>query len=161
VDIQQAFLGRLNRSRAQLSAGEAVQTIQRDESGIWTVRTSGRDITSERLLLTTGGQSYPGCGTTGDGYRWTTSLGHKIVSPKPALVPLQINLPWVHGLKGVTLPDVEVGVIDPGRLGKQQVIAKNRGSFLFTHFGCSGPSVLNVSGAVSAYPVPSGLQLRC
>jgi len=162
VDIQQAFLGRLQRSQALLHAGEGVRAVQRDaETALWTVTTAERQMTSGRLLLTTGGQSFPGCGTTGDGYHWTGRLGHTIVAPRPALVPLTWQVAWATGLQGVTLPDVEVAVVDPALPGKEQILARCRGSFLFTHFGGSGPAVLNVSRAVTGHPHPGSLRLRC
>ena len=56
------------------------------------------------VILTTGGQSYPGSGTTGDGYAFAAAFGHTIVPPRPSLVPLKVDAPWVAGLRGVTLP---------------------------------------------------------
>jgi predicted Rossmann fold flavoprotein len=162
VDIQQAFLGRLRRSGALLSTGEGVRNVAQDrESRTWSIETSLRRVTTDRLLLTSGGQSYPGCGTTGDAYRWARELGHSIAVPRPALVPLVIQLPWLNGLQGVTLPDVEVAVISTAAPEKQKSLAKSRQSFLFTHFGCSGPAVLNVSRAVTEFENLGLLRLRC
>ena len=59
---------------------------------------------SGSVILTTGGQSYPGSGTTGDGYGFAAQLGHTIVPPRPALVPITVAVPWVAELRGVTLP---------------------------------------------------------
>ena len=56
--------------------------------------------------MAVGGQSYPGCGTTGDGYAIARRFGHTIVEPRPALVPIRVEADWVAGLKGLTLPDV-------------------------------------------------------
>jgi predicted Rossmann fold flavoprotein len=162
VDIQQAFLGRLKRSGALLSTGEGVRNLARDgESSVWSIETSVRGITAERLLLTSGGQSYPGCGTTGDGYRWTRELGHSIVTPRPALVPLLVQLPWLNALQGITIPDVEVSVFDLASSQKQKPLAKSRQSFLFTHFGCSGPAALNVSRVVTEFEKLEQLRLHC
>jgi predicted Rossmann fold flavoprotein len=160
VDIQQAFLGRLHRSRALLSAGEGVTAIDSDPAtGFWRISTIQRQLTASRLLLCSGGQSYPGCGTTGDGYRWCAEWGHTIVTPRPALVPLRVNVRWVQDLSGVTIPDVDLSVIDG--VAAAVPLARSRASFLFTHFGCSGPAPLNVSRAVTAHPQPGTLRLRC
>jgi len=106
VDIQQAFVYRLLRSGATMALGEAVQRLERDNTtGQWTVHTNKRQLSSSRLMITTGGQSYPGCGTTGDGYRWLAELGHTIVTPRPALVPLTWQVPWANALQGITMPD--------------------------------------------------------
>ena len=74
--------------------------------------TPQRPIEATKVILATGGQSYPACGTTGDGYRWAAALGHRIVPPHTALVPVTSHAPWVRALQGITLPDVVVEVID-------------------------------------------------
>lgn len=163
VDIQQAFVYRLMRSGAQLQLREAVQRLERDSaSGQWTVHTQSRSMTTDRLLITTGGQSYPGCGTTGDAYRWLAELGHTIVPPRPALVPLTWQVPWANALAGITIPDADVAVVDLSKTTvKQQILHRSQSSFLFTHVGGSGPAVLNVSRAFTGYPQPDQLRLRC
>src|SRR5207249_1198544 len=100
-------------------------------------------------------QSYPGSGTTGDGYTLAARLGHTIVPPRPALVPITVSVPWVAELRGVTLPDVAIRVLDGDR-----AIASRRGSLLFAHFGLSGPVVLDVSRAVSGHLKPASLHLE-
>jgi predicted flavoprotein YhiN len=120
--------------------------------------TSKRSFEAEKVVLTTGGQSYPACGTTGDGYRFAAALGHRIVLPHTALVPITSHAPWVLALQGITLPDVFVQVINVGD-GKK--LANSRGALLFAHFGVTGPVVLDVSHAVSAAPQPDALALRC
>jgi predicted Rossmann fold flavoprotein len=104
------------------------------------------------VILTTGGKSYPGSGTTGDGYDFTARLGHTIVPPRPALVPLTVAGPWVAGLRGVTIPDAVVRILD-----NERCLAQRRGSLLFAHFGLSGPVVLDVSRVVSGHPKPHTL----
>jgi predicted Rossmann fold flavoprotein len=116
-------------------------------------------IRTTRVILTTGGQSYPGCGTTGDGYTFAARLGHTIVPPRPALVPITVNVPWVADLRGLTLPDVCVKVIEPGG-GSKTTLAARQGSLLFAHFGLSGPVILDVSRVVSGHPNPTALQLE-
>ena len=111
---------------------------------------------SASVIWATGGQSYPACGTTGDGYRWAAALGHRIVPPRPALVPVTSHAPWVLSLQGITLPDVVVRVVDADRC-----LAESRGALLFAHFGVTGPAVMDVSHAVSGSGRPSELVLRC
>jgi len=122
--------------------------------------TSRQSIESGKVILATGGQSYPACGTTGDGYGWATALGHRIVPPRTALVPITSHAAWVLALQGITLPDVSLKVMDPGG-EKELCLADRRGAMLFTHFGVSGPVVLDVSHAVSGHPRPAALLLRC
>ncbi len=170
ADVLNALLERLNRSGAELALDEAVIDVERSEHG-FRVETARRALECEKLVVTTGGKSYPGCGTTGDGYRWLTALGHSIRRPRPALVPLTSDESWIHDLAGVTIPDVLLRVMDPAaaqsagprkrRRGglPSGVLIERRGSLLFTHFGLSGPAALDVSRAVTAADDPRSLVL--
>lgn len=150
VDVADAVRRMLERTGAKLCLEYPVEKIDRTDDG-FIVRTSSGNFSAEKLVLTTGGQSYPGCGTTGDGYAWAKALGHKIIPPRPALVPLLSETPWVNALSGVTVPDVGVKVVE-GENVQAKPQAAGRGSFLFTHFGLSGPVVMDVSRAVTANP---------
>jgi predicted Rossmann fold flavoprotein len=154
TDVLDALLRRLQRSGATLALGEPVLDLRTSEAGM-TVTTALRTLLARRVVLTTGGQSYPGSGTTGDGYRLATQLGHTIVTPRPALAPVTVNAPWVGDLRGITIPDAAARVLDG-----QKVLASRRGSLLFAHFGLSGPVVLDVSRFVSGSDHPEALQLE-
>ncbi|HWB12332.1 MAG TPA: NAD(P)/FAD-dependent oxidoreductase [Pirellulales bacterium] len=175
ADILQALLARLHRSGCTLALEERLVDAEKIEGGFLAV-TSKRRLTTDKLLITTGGQSYPGSGTTGDGYRWAAALGHSIVPPRPALTPITTDAAWVRNLKGVTIPDVLVQVIETrppeelqagqaksGRIKRRKPgpLAERRGSFLFTHFGLSGPVALDVSRVVSGHARPRSLVLVC
>ena len=169
VDVLNALLRRLHRSGAQLALDEPVTGVAAEPER-FLVTTSRRTLACRKLIITTGGKSYPGCGTRGDGYEWLTKLGHTIRRPRPALVPLTSDVTWVRNLSGVTIEDVRLQVIDPERAetaaGKRRrtglppgVLIERRGSLLFTHFGLSGPVVLDVSRAVTAAADPRKLIL--
>ncbi|MCL2640217.1 MAG: NAD(P)/FAD-dependent oxidoreductase [Phycisphaerales bacterium] len=96
--------------------------------------------TANQLLLATGGMSHPRMGTTGDGYRFAQSLGHSIITPRPAIVALLTQDEWPKSLQGLAVQDVEVK-LPPHR--KWARVSK--GDLLFTHFGLSGPAILNPS----------------
>jgi hypothetical protein len=165
VDVVEALRRMLERSGAELRLDEPVVSIERAGDG-FSISTPRGELQTEKIVLTSGGQSYPGCGTTGEGYAWAKQLGHKIVPPRPALVPLLSDAPWVHELSGVTVPDVLVRIVDANvSEAKQQPAAKplaeRRGSFLFTHFGLSGPVVMDVSRAVTARPDAGAWQAVC
>ena len=134
-----------------MSLGEPLVQIDRDGDG-WRLTTPRRSIEAQRIVLTTGGQSYPGSGTTGDGYRFAAQFGHTIVAPRPALVPLTTTAPWVLDLRGVTLTDVTLRVLEEGR-----PLAIRRSSLLFAHFGLTGPAALDVSRVVSGHARPGNL----
>jgi predicted Rossmann fold flavoprotein len=169
LDVLDALLRRFHRSGAELAIEEPVDAIEQVTEG-FVLTTPSQKIRCEKLILTTGGKSYPGCGTTGDGYRWLAELGHTIRRPRPALVPLMSDESWVRDLKGITVPDVLLRVVDPNceqpPKGKRRrsglppgVLIERRGSMLFTHFGLSGPVVLDVSRAITAAAEPQKLLL--
>lgn len=186
ADVLGALLRRLERSGCVLAAGEPVTSIERD-AGCFRITTQQRELTAAALAITTGGCSYPGCGTTGEGYQWGAKFGHSINPARPALVPVETNLAWVHDLTGITVPDVLVTVeqrktthnalksdganaashlhlpTEPAERTARPLrpLASRRGSFLFTHFGLSGPAVLDVSRAITGHPQPATLALVC
>ena len=182
ADVLDALLNRFRRSGAELALGQPLRTLQRTDAG-FRLQTPDQILETRHVVLTTGGQSYPGCGTTGDGYVWAAELGHTIIPPRPALTPVTTDLDWIRSLRGITIPDVLVQVLtgteaasastpmvgqreasSPGRKTRGRPagsLASARGSFLFTHFGLSGPPVLDVSRVISQHPTPRALQLVC
>jgi len=154
ADVLDALLRRLHRSGAVLALDEPLREL-RWADGRFAVATPRRVLSAPRVILTTGGQSYPGSGTTGDGYGIAAQFGHAIVPPRPALVPVRVAARWVAGLRGVTLPDVGLRVLEGSK-----VLGRERGSLLFAHFGLSGPAVLDVSRIVSRHPHPASLALE-
>lgn len=100
-------------------------------------------IKTGKVILATGGLSYPRTGSTGDGYKMAERLGHTIVPLKPALVPLETKEDFVKDLQGLALKNVNVTVFANGRK-----IDWEFGEMLFTHFGISGPVILKMSGLV-------------
>ncbi len=154
VDVLEALLRRLRRSGAVLALDEPVLDLSRTATG-FTLTTPRRVIEAPRVILTVGGQSYPGSGTTGDGYAFAARLGHTIIPPRPALVPLTVAAGWVAELRGITIPDVGLRVLEGERCR-----AARRGSMLFAHFGLSGPAVLDVSRVVSQHAQPTALMLE-
>jgi predicted Rossmann fold flavoprotein len=154
ADVLAAFLRRLRRSGATLALEEPVQDLRPHDGG-FALATSRRMVTASGVILTSGGQSYPGSGTTGDGYGFAARLGHTIITPRAALVPVTVAAPWVADLRGVTIPDVSVRVWED-----DICLARRRGSLLFAHFGLSGPVVLDVSGVISRHPRQESLTLE-
>lgn len=154
VDVLDALLRMVQRSGVTVALSEPVHDVRRTETG-FTLTSAHRVIEASKVILTSGGQSYPGSGTTGDGYGFSTQLGHSLVPPRPALVPVTVALPWVAELRGITIPDVAVRIVERNR-----ILAARRGSLLFAHFGLSGPVVLDVSKAVSGHAAPASLILE-
>lgn len=171
LDVLDALLAGLRASGCPMAPEEPLTEIRPDGQAFQLV-TAKRVLAASKVVLGTGGQSYPGCGTRGDGYALAAALGHTIVRPRPALVPVTTQVSWVPKLKGITIPDVRVEVVPTDRTASEagenatlnvtgRALAERRASLLFAHFGLSGPAALDVSRAVSAQPAPRRLALRC
>ncbi|MBO6246669.1 MAG: aminoacetone oxidase family FAD-binding enzyme, partial [Anaerovibrio sp.] len=100
----------------------------------------GQKFEAEAVIIATGGSSYPGTGSTGDGYKMADKIGHKVVTPLPALVPLELEEEWVKDLQGLSLKNVRVTLF-----ADEKRITDMFGEMLFTHFGVSGPIILSLS----------------
>jgi predicted Rossmann fold flavoprotein len=158
IDVRDAIVRRLAREGASLVTGAAVQTVRPAaiagagfEVVVQVQAQPAMNLTCDSVLLTTGGLSYSGCGTNGDGYPWAQGMGHTITSLRPALTPLLSHEAWVHELSGITLDDAEVTARVIGADAKLAKLerATSRGGLLWTHFGCSGPTAMNVSRCFS------------
>ncbi|XKT74820.1 MAG: NAD(P)/FAD-dependent oxidoreductase [Patescibacteria group bacterium UBA2163] len=110
---------------------------------------------AEAYILATGGVSHPETGSNGDGFTWLAQLGHEVLPPKPTIVPLRVEETWIRDLSGTTLPDTKITFA----LQNERKFSV-RGNILVTHFGLSGPIILNNAakvddllheGVVSAY----------
>lgn len=119
-------------SSAVRGYGGADWSLPEDQPGEW--------IEADAVILATGGLSFPRTGSDGVGYALARALGHTIVPPTPALTPLTANDPLCAAAQGVAL-DVELELW----IGAQATTCITRGSFLFTHFGYSGPAALDMS----------------
>ncbi|MCC6510496.1 MAG: aminoacetone oxidase family FAD-binding enzyme [Pirellulaceae bacterium] len=159
LDVRDALVRRLTDGGARLQTGVAVQRFERQSTGQWRVFTEGEEFVARALILATGGLSYAGCGTTGDGYPWAAALGHKIEPTHAALTPLLSPAVWVHELQGLTLEDVRVTAVYGSEKPQRDPRHTSRTSLLWTHFGFSGPAAMNVSGAVSGWEEPHRARL--
>lgn len=117
-----------------------VQSIFVQEGSVAGVKTSQGIISAKRVLLCTGGASYPLTGSTGDGFKIAEALGHSIVEPTGSLVPLVSSSDCAE-MQGLSLRNTELKLLD--KMGK--VAFKDFGELLFTHFGLSGPMALSAS----------------
>lgn len=106
----------------------------------------GRIFKADRVILATGGVSYPATGSTGDGYKMAQEVGHTIVPPKASLVPLVTVEKWPEEVMGLSLKNVSLRVLDK----KGREVYSDFGEMLFTHFGVSGPIVLSASSHIRA-----------
>ncbi len=101
-------------------------------------------IRAKSCIVATGGTSRPETGSTGEGFNWLRKLGHKIINNEAALVPVALKDGWAKKLGGVSLEDIKLTTFSTGGQHKQREDSQ-KGKLLFTHFGISGPTVLNMS----------------
>jgi predicted Rossmann fold flavoprotein len=155
TDVLAALLRRLERSGAALRTGSPALAVEPLEGGGFAVQVPDGTVSARRVIVAVGGQSYPGCGTTGDGYAVARRFGHTIVEPRPALVPIRVEAPWVAELRGITISDAKAAVMPRSGAALQE----RRESVLFAHFGLTGPAILDVSRAVARHDGPDRLDL--
>ncbi len=141
VDIVDALVG-YARERARFLNGRATKLIVEDGSVKGVETESGEMIFADKIIIATGGLSYPGTGSTGDGYELAKQAGHKITELVPSLVPLEIHEGFCSDLMGLSLRNTAIKVVDTEN-GK--TIYTDFGEMLFTHFGVSGPMILSAS----------------
>lgn len=113
------------------------------------VKTENNTFYADKVILATGGKSYPLTGSTGDGYELAKKIGHTITKIRPSLVPLSTyNLELLGNLQGLSLKNVKIKFVDKC---KNKVIYEDFGEMLFTHFGVSGPVILSGSAHLVRY----------
>jgi len=145
IDVLSTLTKYLKDNRVEIITNAEVLGFEFAENKISGVKLKDRVISADKFILSTGGRAYPATGSTGDGYVWAKELGHTIVAPMPALAPVKIKEDWVDDLQGLSL---EAANISLWQNEKKQ--ASFQGEMLFTHFGLSGPMIINASKEINA-----------
>lgn len=138
-DVLAVLLGACEKNGVVVRCSEAVSAVARD-GGRFRVTTGSREVSCTAVVITTGGASYPQCGTTGDGYRIAAALGQPVTETAPALTPVVILQYPFAGLAGISFPAMHFSVWRDGRK-----VRDCTGDVLFTHTGLSGPGILDAS----------------
>lgn len=120
---------------------ETVKSLIVENGAVKGVKTSKGTIRADRVIVCTGGKSYPLTGSTGDGYKFAQQAGHTIIDPKPSLIPVITKEKWVKELMGLSLKNIKITAYN----SKKKKVYSDFGEMLFTHFGISGPVVLSMS----------------
>lgn len=110
------------------------------------VKLNNKELIFDKVLIATGGKSYPATGSTGDGYRFAQGMGHTVTNINPSLVPIEIKEDWIKELQGLSLKNVEISAF-----ADDKPIYKEFGEMIFTHYGISGPIVLSMSNYLHNY----------
>lgn len=144
-DITAGLRRALERDGVKIAYGaRAAHLLIRDGKCFGVAMENGEQLVSDAVILATGGLSYPTTGSTGDGYALAKEAGHSIVSPMPALVPIETKESWPANLSGISLKNVALRAWKSGGK-KKKYFYDEQGEMLFTHFGISGPLALTLS----------------
>lgn len=147
-DVTAALAGVLRRRGVEILLHTEAEGLCVEDGSITGIMVSGgRRCPADKVIVCTGGLSYPSTGSTGDGYRFAEKAGHHVTDLRPALVPFRIRETWCGKLMGLSLKNVSLRLICGG-----QRVYEGFGEMLFTHFGVSGPLVLSAS----SFYVPGG-----
>ncbi len=145
VDIVDALVKTAKKNDVKTLTVTAEKIILSEQKVIGVKLTNGDIIPADSVIIATGGMSYPLTGSTGDGYKMATVLGHTVTELKPSLVPLTVHEGFCTHLSGLSLKNVTLSVFEDG---KKKPLFSEMGEMLFTHFGISGPLVLSASSHI-------------
>ena len=149
IDVLKCFTKRIEELNIQVKLNTTVEKILVQNDEVIAVRTDKEMIKTQKVILATGGKSYPLTGSTGDGYAIARALGHTIETIKPSLVPLEVyEKEECKKLQGLSLRNVGIKIIDSD---KKKIIYEDFGEMIFTHFGISGPTILSGSAHLVRY----------
>ncbi|MDD2807656.1 MAG: aminoacetone oxidase family FAD-binding enzyme [Patescibacteria group bacterium] len=136
----------LKQGNVKICSTTKVKKIVGTDKKIEKIITDQGDFSAASYILATGGKSHPETGSTGDGFIWLEQLGHNIKVPTPTVVPIAVADNWIKQLSGLTLPRVKIIFYTAGR--KSLTL---KGDILLTHFGLSGPLILNAAGKIADF----------
>ncbi|MCG2700038.1 NAD(P)/FAD-dependent oxidoreductase [Candidatus Parcubacteria bacterium] len=142
-EVLEALTDYLSDKKIKMFFASEVVGVSCKDKKIIKIILKDKEIKAKKYVLCTGGKSYPLIGSDGFGYKLAEKMGHTIVKPRPALSPIIIKEGWVKNLQGISLKDIKITVFQNRKKQLQE-----EGEILFTHFGMSGPAVLNISGKV-------------
>ena len=149
LDVLKCFTKRIKKLNIKVEYNTAVQDILVENHQVVGVKTTNNVIKADKVILATGGKSYPLTGSTGDGYELARKLGHTITKIKPSLVPLEsYDKDMCKNLQGLSLRNVKIQLKDAEN---NKTIYEDFGEMLFTHFGVSGPTILSSSAHLVRY----------
>ncbi len=140
ADILNALMKWVGDLNVEIRCSQRVEKLLVENGAITGVKSNGENYLSPNVILATGGKSYPGTGSTGDGYELARQVGHTIEKPIPALVPLETKGSVAQNLQGLNLKNVKAVIWVDGKKAGEDF-----GEMIFTHFGLSGPIILTLS----------------
>lgn len=139
-DVWKVLVKYMKENGVEVLSNSPVVKILGENGKIIAVKTAKGELKAKSFVVATGGKSRPETGSTGDGYLWMKELGHTVEESDPALVPVKIKEEWVKQLLGTSFTNAKLTIFQGGEKQESKV-----GKILLTHFGISGPLVLNMS----------------
>ena len=149
-DVLKCFIKEMKKYKnIEIRTNAKVQKLLIESEEIKGVKLeNGENIFAEKVILATGGKSYPGTGSDGDGYKMAKELGHSVEKIRGSLVPLTADKILCQSMQGLSLRNVKITIKD---IEKNKKIYDDFGELLFTHFGISGPTILSASAHLLRY----------
>jgi len=142
LDVVLALEKYIKQNKVKIHLESPVDSILIEDGQAAGIRLkNGKEEKADGVIVCTGGLSYPGTGSTGDGYRFAKAAGHHVTKLYPSLVPLKTAENWCHELMGLSLKNIEITI----KNNKGKKVYTDFGEMLFTHFGVSGPVILSAS----------------
>ena len=149
IDVLNCFKKRIEELNIKCIYNTPVEKILMQNKTILGVRTNREILYANKIILATGGKSYPLTGSTGDGYEIAKNLGHTVTDIRPSLVPLECyDKKMCKNLQGLSLRNVGIKIRNAEN---DKVIYEDFGEMIFTHFGISGPTILSSSAHLVRY----------
>ena len=157
-DVWKTLVAYMHTGKVTVQVGASVTEVVMHEGKITGVRVGKKVLAAKSYIVATGGKSRPETGSTGEGFNWMQQLGHTISESNAALVPVTTAEQWQKELSGLSFPEAKLTIWQDGKK-----VESKTGKLLFTHFGLSGPLVLNMSKDIrdlyTYAPVVLGLDL--
>lgn len=142
LDIVDALYGAAKKAGVKFRKGRATELVIENGEVVAVKTEDGETLSCAGVIVATGGKSYPGTGSTGDGYELAAQAGHTVTQLKPSLVPLEAHEGFCSQLQGLSLRNVAIRVEDTQ---KYRTVYEDFGEMIFTHYGVSGPIILSAS----------------
>lgn len=142
IDIVDALYGAAKKAGVKFRKGRATELVIENGEVVAVKTEDGETLSCAGVIVATGGKSYPGTGSTGDGYELAAQAGHTVTQLKPSLVPLEAHEGFCSQLQGLSLRNVAIRVEDTQ---KYRTVYEDFGEMIFTHYGVSGPIILSAS----------------
>lgn len=158
ADVRKALLDEMRRYKIKVLKDAEVLDLAVKDNRIIGVRTKEKDageIDFKNIIVATGGLSYPFSGSSGDGFVWAEKLGHRIISPGPALTPVILKERWVSELEGLSLKNVRISAYQDNKKQDERF-----GEAIFTQDGISGPVILDMSKKIGELLGKGKVKLR-